>query len=79
MLTSPAIARESRQGSRQSVDPHERRTDQAQLNFIEAKLFFEFREHGKNGLAIGIVEKTNEPEHEHDPPLIARGDPARGG
>ncbi len=56
----------------ESVDPHERRPDQAELGFGEVKFALELWEDGENRLPIAVVEEANEPEHADDEPFVDR-------
>src|SRR5262249_41735411 len=53
------------------VYPHESCADDSKLHVAQIHFRFEQFEHREDGLPVRVVEKTYEPEHRHDPPLIA--------
>jgi len=70
-LARETIAHETGQRGTQRVDPTECGADQAQLELIEAEFAFEHGKNRKDRLPIGVIEKADEPQHEHHPPLVA--------
>src|SRR5262249_39574772 len=56
-----------------AVDESERRSEESQLDGVEVDLLFEEREDGEDGLAVGVIEKGDAPEHPHDGPFVTAG------
>src|SRR2546422_11681294 len=70
VLATKTVADDARQRRTRSINPHEGRADEAKLDLVEAELFLELGEHGGDGLAVGVIEEANEPEHQHHPPFV---------
>src|SRR5688500_2671916 len=70
VLARKAIANQTGQRRGCRVNPHESRTDKAKLHLVEAKLLFELRKYGEDGLPIRVIEKADEPQHRDDPPFV---------
>ena len=69
-LAAKAVADKPGQRRPGGVDPHERRADQALLSLVEAELALEDGEDGEDGLAVGVVEEADAPEHADDEPFV---------
>jgi len=59
---------------REAVNPREGRTEKPQLDRRQVHLTLEEGEHRENGLPVGVVTDADRPEHQDDPPFVARVD-----
>ena len=67
-----AVGDESSERGPGGINPHERRADEAELEFVEAKLLLEEREHRRDRLPVGVVEEAHHPQHRHHLPAVAQ-------
>ena len=73
VLAAKPIADKAGQGRAAGIHPHEGGADQAEFHLVETEFLFEFRKDRENGLAIRVVEETDEPEHGDDAPFVRFG------
>jgi hypothetical protein len=71
-LAADAVHDEAGEGRSKSVSPGEGGAEQAELDAVQMHFFFEQGKDGENGLAVGIIEERNPPEHADHVPLIVR-------
>ena len=76
-LTADTVHDASGERGAEAVDPGEGGSQQAQLQGAEVHFALQKREDGEDGLAVGIVEEGDTPEHGDDVPFVAGGHSGR--